>query len=71
MLVSSGNIQDHSLGDFIKTMVYNYSKTGNLILMGSLGSQSLKEVKMSNVLHLKNTLRWANIWKPGKCTWVC
>lgn len=36
-------------------MVHHYSKIVNLILMGSLGTQSLKEFKMNNALNFKNT----------------
>lgn len=49
-------------------MVHKCTKIVNLFLMGSLGTQSLKEFKMSNVLNLKNTLILGNIWRQGKCT---
>lgn len=42
-------------------MVHNHRKLFSLILMGSLDTQGLKEFKMSDVLNLKSTVRWANI----------
>lgn len=42
-------MEEHSLGDFIKAMVHNHRKILNLILMVSLGTQGLKEFKMSKV----------------------
>lgn len=36
-------------------MVHKCTKIVNLFLMGSLGTQSLKEFKISNILNLKNT----------------
>lgn len=47
------HIQEHSLADFMETMVYNHNKITNLISMGSLGTQSLKQVNKSNDLNLK------------------